>query len=121
MQTTISNATQDYPTNSSLTVSEVQTSYALNTTEPETYDLVDHFSYENVDQNYYDVDDGGTSVTGSDDQLDDVLKDACYVQTCRQIVTGRNLDYLRALHILQSEEYLSALTGEKAPLIEVDG
>ncbi len=96
-----------------------------NTTEPETYDLVDHFSYEDVDQEYYDVEDedvatGETSDSDSDDSLDNVLDGACYMQTCRQIITGRNLNYLRALHILQSEEYITALTGEKAPLIEID-
>ena len=37
-----------------------------------------------------------------------VLTMSCYRQTCTQIITGRNLKYLRALEILQNEEYLQA-------------
>ena len=33
----------------------------------------------------------------------------CYVQTCHQIISGRNLRYSRALQIVQSEEYLNAV------------
>ena len=33
---------------------------------------------------------------------------SCYRQTCTQIVTGRNLKYLRALQIVQNEEYMRA-------------
>ncbi len=32
----------------------------------------------------------------------------CYVQTCDQTITGRNLLYSRALEIVQDEEYLTA-------------
>ena len=34
-----------------------------------------------------------------------VLTMSCYRQTCTQTITGRNLKYLRALEILQNEEY----------------
>ena len=37
-----------------------------------------------------------------------VLTMSCYRQTCTQTITGRNLKYLRALEILQNEEYLQA-------------
>ena len=38
-----------------------------------------------------------------------VTTPACnYVQTCDQVITGRNLNYQRALNIIQNEEYLSA-------------
>ena len=30
----------------------------------------------------------------------------CYRQTCTQIITGRNLNYRRALKVVQNEEYL---------------
>ena len=33
---------------------------------------------------------------------------SCYVQTCDQTITGRNLKYKQALDIVQSEEYLMA-------------
>ncbi len=33
---------------------------------------------------------------------------ACYVQTCDQTITGRQLGYTRALEIVQNEEYLEA-------------
>ena len=33
---------------------------------------------------------------------------SCYVQTCDQTITGRNLKYKQALEIVQSEEYLTA-------------
>ena len=33
----------------------------------------------------------------------------CYRQTCTQIITGRNLNYRRALKVVQNEEYLSAI------------
>ena len=33
---------------------------------------------------------------------------SCYVQTCDQTITGRNLKYKQALDIVQSEQYLTA-------------
>lgn len=99
---------------------EIETS-----TEPETYDLVDHFSNEDVSQNHYDVEEelpesSANKVEGDKESLDEVFRDACFRQTCRQVITGRNLDYIRALNILQNEEYLTALTGEKAPIIDLE-
>ena len=40
----------------------------------------------------------------------------CYVQTCYQIISGRNLRYRRALQIVQSEEYLNAADTEIIPI-----
>ena len=33
---------------------------------------------------------------------------SCYVQTCEQLIMGRNLRYQEALRIIQNEEYLEA-------------
>ena len=33
-------------------------------------------------------------------------QDGCFVRTCDQIITGRNLRYGRVLQIVQNEEYL---------------
>ena len=38
--------------------------------------------------------------------LDGGVNSACYRKTCTQLITGRNLEYARALQIIQSEEYL---------------
>ena len=38
--------------------------------------------------------------------LDGGGNSACYRKTCTQLITGRNLEYARALQIIQSEEYL---------------
>ena len=43
-----------------------------------------------------------------DDEPIDATNKACYVQTCDQTITGRNLLYERALEIIQNEEYLEA-------------
>ena len=48
----------------------------------------------------------------SEDQNRTITKNTkpnCYVQTCHQIISGRNLRYSRALQIIQSEEYLNAV------------
>jgi len=34
---------------------------------------------------------------------------SCFVQTCEQVVSGRDLSYERALEIIQSEEYLTVV------------
>merc|ERR1712223_595308 len=39
---------------------------------------------------------------------DTVENPACYVQTCEQFITGRNLRYQEALRIIQDEAYLDA-------------
>ena len=36
------------------------------------------------------------------------LRQECFVRRCDQIITGRDLQYNRALEIIQDEEYLSA-------------
>jgi hypothetical protein len=43
-----------------------------------------------------------------DDLVDITVDDSCYVQTCNQIISGRQLSYNRALEIVQSEKYLDA-------------
>ena len=49
-------------------------------------------------------------------QVKNVRNSYCYVQTCHQIITGRNLRYSRALKIIQSEEYLNAADTEAETL-----
>lgn len=106
------------------------TSYP-NTNTQNFYGSNNDLEEQDISQNFYDVDDNeeglrfndneeGLRVNQTADSLDDLFKDTCFRQTCRQTISGRNLDYNRALHILQSEEYISALTGERAPLIVVD-
>jgi hypothetical protein len=44
----------------------------------------------------------------SEQQANLAADNKCYVQTCNQIISGRQLSYNRALEIVQSEEYLDA-------------
>ncbi len=52
--------------------------------------------------------DNSSRSPSKEDSLQDRQDSNCYVQTCDQTITGRQLAYQRALDIVQGEEYLEA-------------
>ena len=51
---------------------------------------------------------GSTPASEVDSVTAESRQQECYIRSCDQAITGRNLDYDRALQIVQKEEYLAA-------------
>ncbi len=62
----------------------------------------DVFHYDNPKLEYFNQNDRQSKQGSSSGTCN-------YVQTCKQTVTGRRLQYSRALKIIQKEEYLNAV------------